>query len=280
MKHLALSWADQNFDDESPTETPPRDKSDNATPLELAKFDTVFHIALRNVKNNKPIEEVIIEQHADLEDEVTPHEIQLLLHKQSNKKVLLLLDGYDEYKKGKNVDIDQAIGNKKLRNCWVILTSRENDQFYKVRDHMEAEAEIKGFDRRKIPEYIEKRMKSFGKGTQEAKKLTEQLLRQAESRGLVTQERFFKDYGILCTPMLLNMICVLFAENQALPDTRTAVYDAIAARCILREQQRGRGGQLPVQEVLDKHRKALEKLGELAWQGLKGDWLTLERVSL
>ena len=58
--------------------------------------------------------------------------IESILEGETNHKVLLLLDGYDEYRRGINRDIDEAIESK-IGNCLLILTSRlENDSGEKM----------------------------------------------------------------------------------------------------------------------------------------------------
>ena len=104
MKHLAISWAD-------------------GTEPELNKFQFVFHIALKHVKDNSPIENIIIAQHSGLKaNKVQPTEIKSIL--EGDSKVLLLIDGHDEYKTGRN----------------------------------DAEAEIRGFDAKNIETYVTKIM--------------------------------------------------------------------------------------------------------------------------
>ena len=49
-----------------------------------------------------------------------------IIQVQTNHKVLLLLDGYDEYTPGTNTEIDRAI-EKAVGKCLLILTSRPKD---------------------------------------------------------------------------------------------------------------------------------------------------------
>ena len=77
--------------------------------------------------------------------------IESILEGETNHKVLLLLNGYDEYKRGTNKNIDDAIENK-IGNCFIILTSRPgNDSGKKmfvskrVRNRMDGEIVIEGF---------------------------------------------------------------------------------------------------------------------------------------
>ena len=77
--------------------------------------------------------------------------IESILEGETNHKVLLLLDGYDEYRRGTNKDIDEAIENK-IGNCFLILTSRpRNDSGDKkivsklIRNRIDGEIMIEGF---------------------------------------------------------------------------------------------------------------------------------------
>ncbi len=137
IKHLALSWAEKN----SP---------------ELNKFHFVFHIALKLVKDNCPIEDIIIAQHNGLKaNQIKPGEITTILNK---RKCLVLVDGHDEYKTGTNSNIDGALSKEHLWNCSIILTSREKGVTKKLRDYMDAEAEILGFANKDVPVYMEKHL--------------------------------------------------------------------------------------------------------------------------
>ena len=126
-KHLAISWADGTSD-------------------ELKKFDFVFHIALRYVKKGSgSIEEIIVAQHPNLKrKKVKAWEVRTILEDDSCGKVLLLIDGHDEYKTGRNTDIDEAIKKELLGDCWMILTSRETSDIDSLKEYMDAEVQIRG----------------------------------------------------------------------------------------------------------------------------------------
>ena len=70
-------------------------------PMIFEKFDFIFHIELKAAKRHLSIEEIIVKQHATLKAmKVDPQEIKTILEGHQNQKVLLLLDGHDEYKRG------------------------------------------------------------------------------------------------------------------------------------------------------------------------------------
>ena len=86
----------------------------------------------------------IIKKQYDLK-RVAAKYIESILEGETNHKVLLMLDGYDEYKPGTNDDIDSAIEST-IGNCFLILTSQPGDYLSKsIRDKMDGEIVIEGF---------------------------------------------------------------------------------------------------------------------------------------
>ena len=79
---------------------------------------------LRNVDRNCSLAELVIDKH-DLEKDYKKV-IESILTGKSKHKVLLLLDGYDEYTPGTNKEVDRAIGQG-IGKCFIILTSRPNE---------------------------------------------------------------------------------------------------------------------------------------------------------
>ena len=209
MKHLALTWTDGNDC--------------------LEKFDFVFHVTLKSVRDQRCIEDIILQQHAGLlGNSVTVSEIKTILE-DPEQRVLLILDGHDEYKPGTNQDIDDAIRKKQLRHCWIVITSRENKDLPSLRDYFDAEAELLGFDKENIEEYIAKYLGDKGK--------CQELIKIAKKCGLIKSYTWnslgfgFHDYGVMCIPILLHMICVLFQRKVSLPQTKTGILSAMVERC-------------------------------------------------
>ena len=239
MKQLGLSWVD-------------------GTVNELKKFDFVFHVDLKDIKKKAKLEEIIVDQHKGLNcNGVHSVEVKEVLQR---KRVLLLFDGYDEYHDGTNSDIDKAIPKSYLRNCWIIITSRETTQLSKIREYMDAEAKIVGFDRPQAKEYIRRYLGDDRK----RKDLTD----IAKKRGVIRRDssRPFghTDYGILCIPILLHMVCYLYVNELSLPDTIAGILSAIVNRCIDWDEIRA-AGRRRCKDVRD----TLIKLGWLAMRGLQ-----------
>ena len=267
MKHLALCWADNKIDN-------------------LRQFDFIFHIALKNVRNNENIEDIIVRQHKGLKSrQVSPGEIKRILESNGAYKVLILFDGHDEYTPGTNQHIDNAITKDSLADCWIILTSRETKQLIPLREYMNAEAEIKGFDSEGVREYMTKCLGSTDKQTElmiiakKSRMVTSVILdsdsKSDEDSGNDSDNNIeddsntdsqtyddsmlddFYDFGILCIPILLHMICVLYLRKVSLPLTRTGIMSAIVERCPDWEEIR-KTGQTRVKAI----EKALTKLSD------------------
>ena len=153
LKHIAQGWAKGTAD-------------------ELEQFDLVFYVVLTPDLKYQRIVDIVVDQHKDLrENNVRPEEIKAAIEESPERKVLLLLDGYDLYvindpeelqeEQDDNVkiilgDIDNIIRKKHLENCWVILTSAETKQLIKVKKYLDAEASLQGFSYEEVRNYLTK----------------------------------------------------------------------------------------------------------------------------
>ena len=143
MKDLSLSWANDSSED-------------------LNAIDFIFHVSLGKVENDNDIENIIVQQHKGLEGNgVQPAEIRAILENRGKMmKVVIILDGHDEYQPGTNSDIDHFIKREYLRNCGIILSSRETDRLAEIRQCMDTEVETTGFDEDGVKEYASRYLES------------------------------------------------------------------------------------------------------------------------
>ena len=236
LKYVALCWA-------------------NGTIKELEQFGFIFHLSLKDIHSNEAIENIIIKQHKGLSgNNVQPREIKSIIDGTTKQEVVILLDGHDEYRKGINEHIDKAITKDSLRNCCIVLTSRESKELSNIRECMDVEAEIKGFDDHGREEYITKYLGSEEKTV----KLLKTLKRTLQAACGV--------HEFLRIPFILHMICVLFNRSVSLPKTKTGVLNAIVDRCINWDAIRKSG-----KKKLEDTKDALVRLGKLAMEGLQRD---------
>ena len=229
----------------------------------MNRFDFVFLLRLRYADKTSSLAELIVKQHEKLEvDDI--QNIQSILKGKTKYRVLLILDGYDEYKPGSNKDIDRTI-KATIGKCFLILTSRpdlpskEGEYVSKeIRDRMDGEVIIEGFSE----ETIEKCSTQFLESEEDSKVM----LKQAADTGIDV---------LLKVPIVLLMVCVLFSEHTSLPKTRTKIvkqiYELTIERTILKHF---------TSDIRGLFDDLLFSLGELAWKALQTDvqQLLLQKV--
>ena len=220
----------------------------------------MFIIHLRKVDIDTSLAQIIIDQHKELDGDDREN-LEALLSRKTKQKVLLLLDGYDEYTAGTNKALDRAIESG-VGKCFTILTSRpgtdSGDKMYvsqEIRDKMDGEVRIEGFNdrskRRFCTEYFESEVES------------KELLKQA-------YEKLGKDnYNeLLSTPIVLLMICVLYEENRSLPDRRTQIYETVREQLMDRTTWKTFGCKSSQVKNINKMTSVL---GKFAWKALERD---------
>ena len=213
-------------------------------------FDLVFLIRLKYVEKGPSLVEIIKTQHDGLKS-LSNEYIQSILEGETNKKVLLMLDGYDEYKPGTNKDIDEAIEST-IGNCFLILTSRPGDYLGKsIRDKMDGEIIIEGLSEKNIKVCSTKYLKS--------EELSEQMFKQAEETGI---------YSLLHIPIILVMTVVVFIQEESLPKTKTGIYETIFRLTMDRTTLKTFGCK---SANISKISELLYALGELSWNALQND---------
>ena len=225
---------------------------------------------------NCSLAELVADEH-DLEKEDIPL-LQNLLKGKTKHKVLLLLDGYDEYTPGTNTELDQAI-EKTIGKCFLILTSRpkEGKDFTgKIRKKMDGEVVIEGFSE----ENIQKCCSQYLGSEKEAEKLLEEA---KNNSGL---------YELLKVPIILLISSVLYNENEneksvpeqkpnpkrnvykqnkkSLPERRTELYEklyeVIMDRSTLKSNNFG-----CYSSDIPNLKDMLHTLGKFAWKALQND---------
>ena len=202
------------------------------------------------MKKKQSLIEIIKKQHDGLR-RISGKYIESILEGETNHKVLLMLDGYDEYKPGTNEDIDEAIESG-IGNCFLILTSRPGDYLSKsIRDKMDGEIIIEGFSVENIKECGTKYLKSREK--------CEQMLREAKQTGIDV---------LLHVPIILVMTVVVFIQEESLPKSKTGIYETIFRLAMDRTTLKTFGCK---SANISKISELLYALGELSWNALQND---------
>ena len=203
---------------------------------------------MRYIRKGQPLAEIIKIQHKGME-EYSNELINSIIKGKTKHRVLLMLDGYNEYTEGTNREIDAAVMSG-IGNCFLILTSQHGDYISKqIRQTMDGEFVIKGFTDESIKECSTKYLGSEEKCAE--------MLKQAKQAGI---------YRLLHVPEVFFMVMDIFTEKIPLPKSKTAMYETTFRLIINRTASKIFGcGSSDLTNIED----LLFTLGEYSWRALQ-----------
>ena len=176
--------------------------------------------------------------------------------RQNQEKVLLILDGYDEYSGGKSSLIHQIWRGSQLRDCCVMITTRPvKEDELRVPSH--AQFELNGFD-------------SWEQKKQFASKI---LPDEEDVKGLLEylEEHDLKEMAEI--PLLLLMLCLLWKEKKhQSPTSRAEIYVGFI-QTLLNHMATKDSDDVATDKSIDKYQEELSKIGKLAFDALLEDCL-------
>ena len=203
MAMLASDWEEGTTDAES----------------KLSQFAFTLLIELRKVNDNSTLEKIILKQHGLMAKKIPESQIQSILEGEAGR-VLLLIDGYDEYRKGTNEGIDDAIKNG-FGECFVILTSRDGYIPQDILKEMDGEVEITGLSHKNILKCAAKYLES-----------------EERANDLIPQCKEIDIYDLLHVPIILLMVVVLYYKTNKLPTSQTEIVKSIIFMCMDRSAKK------------------------------------------
>ena len=178
----------------------------------LTRFELVLAINLKEVSKYSSFRDVVCRSNIFPEEDTAMAEqlISYITHNQ--EKVLLVFDGYDEYRCGTISDIYEIFMGNKLRNCCVLITTRISNADDLLGQFKAVHAEITGFSEEDREAFM---CKMLG-GETEAGQLVCHLYKE----GLFELAR---------VPLLLLFFCTLWKKGKvkSFPETKTKLYYAI-----------------------------------------------------
>ena len=213
----------------------------------IKKFAVVLLIKLRDVCNTKDFGAVL--KKAELlsaDDSVVFTQLYDYIRR-NQQKVLLILDGYDEYSAEKSSPVHLIWKGSQLRDCTLLVTTRplKKDE---LRPGSHAQFEICGFDGRQVKKFAVK----FLRDQTEVNKLTNFLY-----------ERHL--WGLAEIPLLLLMLVLSWKKYQGPLTSRSDLYYKFCQTLLDHVTAKTSDETL---RSIDEYREDLVKLGELAWQAL------------
>ena len=220
----------------------------------LKKFAVVLLIKLRDACNTQDFCAML--QKAELLSAGDPMVFSQLYDYilRNQQKVLLILDGYDEYSAEKSSPVHQIWKGSQLRDCTLLVTTRpwKKDE---LRPGSHAQFEINGFDRWQVKTFALK----FLSDQTKVIKFTDFLAK----RDL---------WDLAEIPLLLLMLVLSWKVSgyQGLSTSRADVYNSFCQTLLDHVTAKASDETF---RSMDEYREDLAKLGELAWQALLNDCL-------
>jgi len=177
----------------------------------LKKFELVLVVNLKEVSKCQSFQDVISQSSIFTEEETALTEGMLRYITKNQDKVLLVFDGYDEYRCGSNSEIYEIFKGKKLRNCCALITTRIS-KADELRTFKDMHAEITGFSEEDRKAFMRKMLG----GEAEARELSRHL-----------DQQNLEDLAKV--PLLLLFFCTLWkkGKSKSFPESKTKLYLAI-----------------------------------------------------
>ena len=219
----------------------------------LNKFAVVLLIKLRDVYNTQDFCAML--EKAELLSAGDPMVFSQLYDYilRNQQKVLLILDGYDEYSAEKSSPVHQIWKGSQLRDCTLLVTTRPRKKD-ELRPGSHAQFEINGFDQWQVETFARK----FLRDQTEVLKFTDFL----DGRGL-------RDLAEI--PLLLLMLVLSWkvSDYQGPSTSRANLFNSLCQTLL--DHVTAKTSEKTF--CMDEYREELAKLGELAWQALLNDCL-------
>ncbi|CAH3117385.1 unnamed protein product, partial [Pocillopora meandrina] len=222
----------------------------------LEKFNLLLLIRLRDVCGISDLCTML--KTAELLSADNPMAVNNLCEyvRQNQEKVLLILDGYDEYSGGKSSLIHQIWRGSQLRDCCVMITTRPvKEDELRVPSH--AQFELNGFD-------------SWEQKKQFANKI---LPDEEDVEGLLEYLGKHDLEEMAEIPLLLLMLCLLWKKKKPqLPTSRAEVYVEFI-QTLLDHMAIKDSDNVATDKSIDEYQEELSKIGKLAFDALLEDCL-------
>ena len=239
VKKLLVDWVEVN-----------KETGDKQTSV-LKNFELVVAVNLKEVSKCQSLEDVIRMSNVFAKEDkyMTDGLIEYITNNQ--KKVLLIFDGYDEYRHGCNSDIYEIFRGNSLRNCCVLITTRIS-KADELRGGEDLHAEITGFSE------VDREIFML------------RFLTDDEMRHLDGHLRKRNLQELAKVPLLLLFFCTLWKRGQAkvFPESKTDLYKKIIQFIINHSYSKG---SPPRYVDLQSSKEILSEIGKVALQGLLND---------
>ena len=243
VKKLALDWAELNLEDET---------ADDKKAVALKKFALLVAVNLKEVSKHQSLKDVISCSNIFAMEDKSITDGLLKYITDNQDKVLFVFDGYDEYRCGRDSDIFKIFKGDKLRDSYVLITSRisKADDLRESRVLKVLRAEIVGFSHCDISSYMKRKLGSY---------------KDAENlRGHLHEKDLF---ALAKSPLLLLFLCNLWKEGhlESWPKTKTDLYVQIVQSVLYHNQAKHSASASCDFRELEDFEEILCEIGKGRW---------------
>ena len=245
VKKLLFDWVGVNKE------------TDDEQAAVLKNFELVVAVNLKEVSKCQSLKDVITLSNVFAKEDKYMTEGLVDYVTNNQEKVLLIFDGYDEYRCGRDSEIYEIFSGNNLRSCCVLITTRIS-KADELRGGEDLHAEIIGFSEVDRKCFMRRFLNS-----EEVWKLEYHLYeRQLEELAKV--------------PLLLLFFCILWRKGQSksFPKSKTTLYMDIMQFIINHshsKQTAGKTKKAPQYVELKSFKDILSEIGKVALQGLLKD---------
>ena len=235
----------------------------------LRKFDLVVSVNLKEVSQCHTFKEVLRESRVFPDDETSLIDDLHSYIRENQDKVLLVFDGYDEYRTGS--EAEEKYGNRRnspiytifhgniLRDCTVLVTTRSS-RADELQECADIHAEITGFNGFDREAFMIKFLDS-----------------ETEVNGLCTFLIESKLYDLARVPLLALFFCLLWKEEKEKLEkglkSKAELFQAILNH-ILRHNHKRHSSSNASKMKEAEYNEILTEMGKVALEGLlRGDLL-------
>ena len=222
----------------------------------LKNFELVVAVNLKEVSKCQSLKDVITLSNVFAKEDKYMTEGLVDYISNNQEKVLLIFDGYDEYRSGCDSEIYEIFSGNSLRSCCVLITTRIS-KADELRGSEDLHAEITGFSQVDREVFMRRFLNS-----EEASKLEDHLY-----------ERNLEELAKV--PLLLLLFCILWREGQSksFPNSKTQLYVDIVQFILNHSHSKQTADKTKTKQYVElkSFKEILSEIGKVALQSLLKD---------
>ena len=222
----------------------------------LKNFELVVAVNLKEVSKCQSLKDVIRLSNVFAKEDKCMTENLVDYISNNQEKVLLIFDGYDEYRSGCDSEIYEIFSGNSLRSCCVLITTRIS-KADELRGSEDLHAEITGFSQVDREDFMRRFLNS-----EEVSKLKEHLNKR-------------KLGELAKVPLLLLLFCILWREGQSksFPNSKTKLYVDIVKFILNHSHSKQTADKTKTKQYveLESFKEILSEIGKVALQSLLKD---------